>query len=180
MTNQISDHRESGLEVALLNWPEDEVERRRLAASRLPRLLLVGPGVTPPIVLDELEDWVRFPLDADELAVRAGVLAARASDVPTRPASLILDDDGMVHHSASWVLLAPMEQRLLAALLARPAQVVSRSVLRTAGWQGATPADPRAVDGVIRRLRRRLAPLGVSIHTIAGAGYLLDHGAADV
>jgi hypothetical protein len=179
VTDSISDRTGPGSEVALVNWPEDESGRRHLAAARRPRLLLVGPGITPPVVTDELEDWVRYPLDADELTVRAAVLASRARDVPARPANLVIDDEGMVHHGARWAVLAPMERRLLAELLACPAQVVSRAVLHTAGWQDTRPADPRAVDGVIRRLRRRLAPLGVTIHTVAGSGYLLDHGAVD-
>jgi hypothetical protein len=166
--------RDRGPGVALVRWPEEEPARRRLAASRLPRLLLVDRGVTPPVVVDELEDWVRFPLDADEIGARSRVLADRARDVSPRPVGLVLDADGMLHHGSRWVALAPLEGRVLAELLACPGQVVSRAALCGAGWRGAAPADPQAVDGVVRRLRRRLAPLGVGIHTVSGAGYLLD------
>jgi hypothetical protein len=167
---------DQGHGVALVHWPEDESSRRWLAASRLPRLLLVRPGVAPPTVVDDIEDWVRFPLDAEELARRSEVLAERARDVPSRPATLVLDEHGVLRHRSRWAALAPLEQRLLAVLLASPGRVVRRSVLRTAGWPGGAPADPRAVDGVVRRIRRRIAPLEVTVHSVGGAGYLLDHG----
>jgi hypothetical protein len=36
------------------------------------------------------------------------------------------------------------------------------------------------VDGVMRRVRSKLRPLGVEIYAITGAGYLLDVGGARV
>jgi hypothetical protein len=179
MAAQPADDRGEEVEVTLVRWPDEEPLRRHLAAARRPRLLLVAPGASPPVVVDDLEDWMRFPLDAVELDARTRVLAGRAHDVPPRPASLVLDGDGVLHHGPRWVALAPTEHRVLAALLAQPGRVVSRTVLRTAGWPHAVPADPQAVDGVVRRLRRRVAPLGVAIQTVSGAGYLLDHGTVD-
>jgi hypothetical protein len=160
--------------VALLHWPDDEPSRRQLAASRLPRLLLISPGVAPPHVVDELEDWVRFPLDAEELEVRVATLAKRARDVEPRPWGLVLDADGMLHHEGRWVALAPMEELVLARLLERPGEVVTRIDLTRAAWPEVTPADPRAVDGVVKRLRRRLASLGVRIDTVGRVGFLVD------
>jgi hypothetical protein len=166
-------------DVALVRWPQDEATRRRLAAARLPRLLLVDRDQPPPPHADELEDWVRFPLDPDELAVRTSTLADRARDVPPRPLALDLDADGVLHVDGRWVALPLLEARLLAQLLEHPGEVVRRRRLLGATWPTATPADDRAVDGLVRRLRRRIGPLGVRIHTVTGLGYLLDHAAAD-
>lgn len=160
--------------VAILRWPEDDTSRRRLAAARLPRLLLVEPGEVPPLAIDELEDWIRFPLDSDELALRSRTLEERAHRVTPRSIGLALDADGLLHRDDRWAALSPLEARLFAQLLQHPGEVVHREVLTDAGWPGGAPADDRAVDGVMKRLRRRVGPLGVTIHTVAGSGFLLD------
>jgi DNA-binding response OmpR family regulator len=127
------------------------------------------------LVTDELEDWVRFPLDADELAVRTAVLADRARDVVPRPWNLVLDGDGVLHNGDRWVALAPKEERVCARLLDHAGEVVSRADLTSAAWPTTLPADSRAVDGVLKRLRRRIEPLGVYIHTVGRVGFLLDN-----
>jgi DNA-binding response OmpR family regulator len=157
-----------------LNWPEEEAVRRQFAAGRQPRLLMIAPGVTPPVLTDELEDWIRFPLDPDELAVRMATLAARARDVEPRPSGLVLDGDGVLHSDDRWVALPPIEARVLAELLGHPGHAVHRSDLAAVAWPAGLPADERAIDGVIKRLRRRVAPLGVRIHTVNKVGFLLD------
>ena len=162
-------------EVALLRWPEDAESRRRLAAARLPRLLLIAAGDAPPLDDDELEDWIRLPLDPDELAIRSSTLAERARHVAPRATGLVLDADDVLHREGLWVALPPIEARLFALLLEHSGEAVHRSVLIDAGWPAGAPADERAVDGVVKRLRRRVAPLGVQIHTVARTGFLLDH-----
>lgn len=165
------------MEVELLRWPEEEATRRRLAAARVPRLLLIGEGEAPPLALDELEDWVRYPLDAAELGVRCETLQERARLVAPRPTGLVLDD-GVLRNGDRWIALPPLESRLFAALLEQSGAVVHRAALTDAGWPKGAPADDRAVDGVVKRLRRRVTPLGVRIHTVAGSGFLLDHVSA--
>jgi DNA-binding response OmpR family regulator len=162
-------------DVALINWPQDEALRRRLAAARLPRLLLIDGDQAAPLNTDELEDWIRFPLDPDELAIRTVTLLERSRDVRPRAMDLLLDDDGVLRADDRWVALAPLEANVLALLLERPGQVVHRPDLVEVVWPTTQPADERALDGVVKRLRRRVAPLGVRIHTVTGQGFLLDH-----
>lgn len=161
--------------VALLRWPEDAASRSRLAAARLPRLLLISADEAPPVSVDELEDWIRFPLDPAELAIRTETLLERAREVAPRAIGLVLDGDGVLHRDDRWVALPPTEARLFAVLLERSGRVVDRAALTDACWPDGAPADERAVDGVVKRLRRRIAPLDVRIHTVAGNGFLLDH-----
>ena len=161
--------------VALVSWPEDESSRRRLAAARQPRLLLIAPGVAPPVLTDELEDWIRFPLDPEDLAIRTATLLARAREVVPRPFAVTLDEDGIVHADGRWAALAPLEARALERLLERPGEVVGRRVLVRACWPADQPEDPRALNGIVRRLRQRVAPLGLRIHTVPRLGYLLDY-----
>lgn len=159
--------------VALISWPQDEALRRRLAAAHHPRLLLVGATDPPPPADDELEDWIRYPLDPDELTIRIETLSGRARRVRRRPASLVLDADGVLRADDRWVALAPLMSRVLEVLLARPGELVYRSELTAAAWPDEPPVDERALDGVIGRLRRHTSPLGVRIHTVPRRGFML-------
>jgi DNA-binding response OmpR family regulator len=161
-------------DVALVHWPQEDALRRRLAAAHLPRLLLIESDQVPPLATDELEDWVRLPPDPDELAVRSATLAQRARDLVLRSIPLGLDADGVLHVGDRWVGLAPLEARVLALLMEHRGHLVLRADLADATWPDKRPADDRAVDGVVKRLRRRIAPLGVHIHTVIGQGFLLD------
>jgi len=69
---------QAAADVALVRWPEDDATRRRLQAARMPRLLVVAPGEPPPVAADDLEDWIRLPLDEEEYRVRVTTLQARA------------------------------------------------------------------------------------------------------
>ena len=70
----------ASLGVSVLHWPADAHVREHLAAFRQPRILLVEPGVRPPALLDELEDWVRAPADPADLRARSRELHRRALD----------------------------------------------------------------------------------------------------
>jgi two-component system, OmpR family, response regulator len=162
-------------EVALVMWPSEEALRRRLAAARSPRLLLVDADLPPPPPYDELEDWIRYPPDPDEIAIRVATLRDRARDVLPRALSLELDADDILHVDGRWAALPAVEARVFAALLERAGDLVSRRDLTAAAWLGEPPADGRALNGVVKRLRRRVTPLGVRIHTVRGLGFLLDY-----
>jgi DNA-binding response OmpR family regulator len=89
--------------------------------------------------------------------------------------ALVLDEDGVLHVDDRWVAVSPLEARLLAELLERPGTLVRRPDLVRAAWPATPPRDERALDGVLKRLRRRVAPLGVRIHTVSGSGLLLEY-----
>jgi DNA-binding response OmpR family regulator len=65
--------------IALLAWPTEEPTRRVLAASRVPRVLLIAADCAPPEITDSLEDWMRDPIDAVDLEARVRALAHRAA-----------------------------------------------------------------------------------------------------
>jgi DNA-binding response OmpR family regulator len=161
-------------DVALVHWPQEDALRRRLADAHVPRLLLIESDQVPPLAPDELEDWVRLPPDPDEIAVRSATLAQRARELVVRSVPLVLDADDVLHVGDRWVALAPLEARVLAPLMRHRGQLVLRTDLVPAAWPNTRQADERAVDGVVKRLRRRVAPLGVRIHTVIGQGFLLD------
>ena len=159
------------MDVVLVRWPEDEPSRARLRESGVPRLLLVASASPPPVIGDELEDWIRVPADEVDLHARVETLDRRAA---ARTAALPeLDESGVLRMGAGWVPLPPVEARLTGALLDRYGAVVSREALGRAGWPEGPPGR-NALDVHVLRLRRRLAPLGLAIRTVRSRGYLLE------
>ena len=71
--------------VTIIEWPHDAARLERLRRAAAPRIIAVPRGLTPPAlrVDDDLEDWVRWPAPADEVAARASRLAERAEAFAT-------------------------------------------------------------------------------------------------
>ncbi len=159
------------MDVELVRWPSQRQRRDQLVEARLPRLLLVEPESPAPVAVDPLEDWVRLPVDRNDLQARIDALTARGRD-----AGLLtprLDQWGVLRFSGDQVSLPPLEARLAAVLVASFKGVVRRDDLTVAGWPGESPGR-NALDVHILRLRRRVEPLGLSIRTIRSRGYLLE------
>lgn len=159
-------------EVALVRWPSEEAERRRLASRGVPRLLLVERDAAAPVVDDPLEDWVRLPATDADLEARTTAVARRAlaRHGDGRP---VIDADGVVRLGRGWAALPPVEARLMTALVDRFGAVVHRDDLAAAGWPDGLPGR-NALDVHVLRLRRRIAPVGLVIRTIRARGYLLE------
>ena len=85
--------------IRLLHWPADDGVRAELADAGTPCILLVAQDAAPPEEWDDLEDWVRLPLDPEELQRRARTLRrrARATDRPW------FDDDGLLRVGDQWL-----------------------------------------------------------------------------
>ena len=148
---------------------------------RVPHLLLVEDGHHPPDAADCLEDWVRVPASETDVRARIDGLLRRLDahgvgvdgaepDGDERP---VLDEDGVLRAGGTWVPVPRVEARLLGALLERYEAVVSRDSLNRVGWPSRVP-DRNVLDVHVLRLRRRIAPLGLSIKTIRSRGYLLE------
>ena len=147
------------MDVVLVRWPAEEPRRAQLRDDGVPRLLLVENGSPPPRTTDEFEDWVRVPADEVDLHARVENLNHKVqSRVELTPE---LDDDGVLRAGTGWVPLPPVEARLTSALLERYRSVVSRDALAKAGWPHGAPGR-NALDVHVLRLRRRIAPLGLS------------------
>ncbi|HEX8779622.1 MAG TPA: winged helix-turn-helix domain-containing protein [Nocardioides sp.] len=160
-------------DVALIHWPAEADRREALGAAGQPRLLLIGPDEPPPLVHDDLEDWIRTPADPIEVEARVATLAGRAA-VATTPAPTV-DTDGIVRWRGKWVSVPPIEARIMSALIDQCGEVAHRSDLIAAAWPRGVESD-RVLDSRIKLLRRRLAPLGLYVRTVRGLGFLLDVG----
>ncbi len=69
------------------------------------------------------------------------------------------------------VQLAPIEHRLLVALLAKKGSPLSREELLETIWSNDSEVSPRSVDVALFSLRRKLGRIGSSIKTVRGFGY---------
>ncbi len=135
------------------------------------RLVLVEMDTSPPVPVDELEDWIRVPAPETDVMMRLAVLARRRGGEPlSKP---VVDEDGLLRFGRRWVSLPPVEHRLTTALIERFGAVVGRDALSRAGWPGGSPTR-NALDVHIVRLRRRVDPTGLTIRTVRSRGYLLE------
>jgi len=161
---------ETSVDVVLVRWPEESGRLERLRASGAPRLLLVGEDLSPPDLVDPLEDWIRLPAAEHDLRARVTTLAARAGDAPAAPS---VDADGLLRHRGRWVTLSPVERALAAALVDRFGAVVGRDTLVRRAWPGGSPTR-NALDVHMLRLRRRIGELDLEVRTVRARGYLLQ------
>jgi len=123
------------------------------------------------------DDYVTKPFAVAELIARIHV-AARRRPPSAAPLTGALEVDPVTHsvrkgdHAAQ---LTPTEFRMLAALAARPGEVVRRQELRAAGWPDGAIVHDNTLDAYILRVRRKLTEVssGDSLETVRGVGYVL-------
>ena len=123
------------------------------------------------------DDYVTKPFAVAELIARIRVAARRHAE-SAQPAAGALEVDPVVHavrKDGRSVQLTPTEFRMLAALAARPGEVVRRQELRAAGWPDGAIVHDNTLDAYILRLRRKLTEVasGESLETVRGVGYVL-------
>lgn len=161
----------------------DEVCRRIRATSPTPILMLTGErGADERAKLLDLgaDDYLEKPFSARELRSRVRALLRRATPmVPTQVAASIggLRVDPKTHVASvdgSALDLTPTEFRLLAALAARPGEVLDRRSLLRAGWPEERDPDPEWLKAHLARLRSKLDAAGApTLANVRGVGYRL-------
>ena len=162
----------SGPVVEILRWPVDAGQRGDLLERGRPCLWLLDEGELAP-ELERLEDWARLPVDERDLHARIQRLAARAGGrAGLLPGEVEVDDDGLLTMGTCRVVVPLIEATILNRLGATPGRVVGRDELVKLVWNDDRRSD-RAIDSRVHTLRGRIAPLGLTIHTIRGHGFLL-------
>src|SRR5881397_3961083 len=124
------------------------------------------------------DDYLTKPFALAELLVRIRALLKRASEAapPDEGRGLRLDPAAhAVRREDSVESLTPTEFRLLAALTARPGDVVRRRELVNSALPEGAIVHDNTLDAYIGRLRRKLRALGAeeTIVTARGVGYSL-------
>jgi DNA-binding winged helix-turn-helix (wHTH) protein len=160
----------SQYDVAVLRWPQQAHEVQQLEQLGLPRLLLVEPGDDPPTEPTCLQDWVRLPaVDADvhvRLRILAGRAAAHGKSDPT------IDEFGVLTLRGQTLFLSPTEHSITRLLIAHFGSMVTDADLLDAAWPDGRP-ERQVLRVHISRLRKRLAPIGLTITSVRNAGYLI-------
>ena len=160
------------MDVVLLRWPLEEPRRQRLADEERMRLLLVEGGAAAPRASDCLEDWIRVPADEADLRARIDGL----TPPPPRPRpgpSRCSTTTACCGSRAAGSRCRRSRPGSPPALIERYETVVSRDQLARSGWPKGAPGR-NALDVHVLRLRRRIAPLDLSIKTVRSRGYLLE------
>jgi DNA-binding response OmpR family regulator len=155
--------------VELVRWPEQAERRAELTRQGIRRLLLVKAGVQPPDVEELSEDWLRVPADEKELFLRIERLAAQPGPTAEPPT---LDADDVLRVGNAWVALSRSDASILRPLLVRFGRLVPAATLADAAWPQRRPSS-KALASRIHRLRQRLQPIGLSVYSIRGRGFLL-------
>jgi hypothetical protein len=156
--------------IAVLRWPDDHAAVDALRRSHQPRLLVVESADVPVIASDDLEDWVRLPVDDRDVRARLERLWDHFARQPTRP---VLDGFGRLLFGDHWVGLSVVDERLMRPLVDRFGNVVSYRDLLCAGWPGQVK-DKSILRPRISGLRRRLYPTGLEIRSVRDVGHVLE------
>src|SRR5579859_433794 len=157
----------------------DEICRRIRATAPTPILMLTGEkGEEERVKLLDLgaDDYLEKPFGRKELLARVRALLRRAPPAGTaaRPTDIGgLRIDARAHSArmgGEELPLTPTEFRLLAALAARPGELVDRKALLRAGWPGSGSRS----SGHPARLRSKLEAAGAPVPAnVRGVGYKL-------
>jgi DNA-binding response OmpR family regulator len=160
----------------------DEICRRIRAVAQTPILMLTGEkGEDERVKLLDLgaDDYLEKPFGRKELLARVRALLRRAP-ASTGPAAAAIGGlviDGRAHTArmaGAELPLTPTEFRLLAALAARPGELVDRKALLRAGWPDERDPDPEWLKAHLARLRAKLEAAGAPVPAnVRGVGYKL-------
>ncbi|MFS4105724.1 helix-turn-helix domain-containing protein [Streptomyces sp. PD-S100-1] len=158
-------------DVNILRWPAERQLREQCRRLGLLRLLVVERNHEPPTCADVREDWIRMPATPKDFQARITALQLRgvSHTVPH------LDQDGILRMGTAAVAVSPREAQLLQVLIQRFGRTAAREELRAHLSEDGREASRNALDLHIKRLRRRVRPLGLSIRTAWGRGYVLEY-----
>ena len=123
-------------------------------------------GIESPVAPDVGRLGLLVRVLSDELGRRRTVIDTDGTPVTIQGSAV--ERDGRV------VVLPARERAVLARLADAGRATVPKTALMRAVWRGPAGRDAHVVEVTVGRLRRRLAPLGVSVVAVARRGYRLE------
>lgn len=153
-------------------------------ATQIPVLMLTARGQTDDKVRGfdlGVDDYLVKPFQFPELLARIRSLLRRGRQTPTDPVQRVgdLEVDPIRHRATRagrHIDLSAKEFALLALLVQRCGEVLSRTEIASLVWDIHFDANTNVVEVAIRRLRAKIDdpfPLKL-IQTVRGVGYVLD------
>jgi two-component system copper resistance phosphate regulon response regulator CusR len=128
------------------------------------------------------DDYLVKPFAFSELLARVGALLRRGQQAPQQATELRLADlrldllSRRAERGSARLDLTAKEFKLLALLLRRRGQILSRTTLAEQVWDMHFDSDTNIVEVAVRRLRAKLDdPFPQKLlHTVRGMGYVLE------
>ncbi len=124
------------------------------------------------------DDYLTKPFEIEELEARVRAVVRRAlagSGADVCVGELRLNSaQRRVYLGAAPLALTRREYDLLTCLLLRRGRLVSKSQLKNLLCNWDESLSDSAIEVHLHRVRRKIAPAGVSIRTVRGLGYLLE------
>jgi two-component system OmpR family response regulator len=178
-------------DLLIVDWMLPDVDgiqvirRLRAAEVGVPVLMLTARGQIEDRVegLDAgADDYLPKPFAFPELLARVRALARRPPEKRTEEKILTAGDVTLdpvrheVRREEERIDLTAKEFALLAALMQRPGQVFTRSMLLDSVWDGPGGTQTNSVDLYIHYLRKKLDRNGEPsrIRTVHGVGYTFE------
>lgn len=168
-----------------LNLPEmdglDVLRAMRARQNRAAVLILTARGAAEERIkgLDlGADDYMTKPFDVGELEARVRVLlrrqaGLRASTISYGNVSLDLNTRSFSSAGAP-IEIPARELGLLELLFMRAGKVVAKDAIMQSLTGFDDDLSPNAIEQYVSRLRKRLAPHGLTVRTARGIGYYLD------
>jgi len=160
-------------DVPLLRWPADLDAASSREAAGLPFLLLVPHDEPPPISGYRFMDWVRSPVDPDELVARRESLEARFLQSGGGPRPEFDDDALRLTLGHKTVDVSSSQATVVRMLLDEYREIVPISEVRAAFGLDEDDPDELLASRVVR-LRRVVRALGLDVTRVRGVGFALE------
>ncbi|HXX88728.1 MAG TPA: hypothetical protein VEI83_00730 [Acidimicrobiales bacterium] len=158
--------------VAVLQWPRDASHIPTLAATGLPRLLLVHPSLEPPPAEGVLQLALPYSSGDREITHALATLSQRAARRRALSGRPVIDESGSMWAGDGRVPLPPGAQRLAGLLVGRFERPVDDSDLMDAEGPVA-PITRQCLNGRLARLSQLVNPLGLEVAATRGGGHIM-------